>query len=316
MLEGHGHIAERTAVALDGGTLAVRDLVEIAVQDYVRVSGHRVIGTGSWVTGEGYRCPLYAPDPSDHDMTPVFDHGDDREEMLQAWRAMQIFVRRRIVEQLATLLPRLRPQDNMAVLSSVNIFPPDSLMRDILDERTACRFFDRVGINPNLGDGRVDGVWGIGRKAFLLACGNRSGVLFHRDPAGGVRRSCANPGSWVDGSAQLDFQGTIALCEQFLSKARQALQDGRGAETCKNLQRLSTYLGRAERSSGLGRSVQELSPLDAIIDEALALHRVSLEALQGWLCYQRHRLEAVLVQTGIKIDWLRDLAGTTENRAG
>ncbi len=78
MLEGHGHIAERTAVALAGGTLAVRDPVEIAVQDYVRVSGHRVIGTGSWVTGEGYRCPLYAPDfgPRQHcPLRTVFEQG-------------------------------------------------------------------------------------------------------------------------------------------------------------------------------------------------------------------------------------------------
>ncbi|OQX12924.1 MAG: hypothetical protein BWK76_16980 [Desulfobulbaceae bacterium A2] len=307
MLKGNRHIAKMVAGSLEADTPSVRDLVEIAVQDYVRASGHRVIGTGSWVTGEGYRCPLHAPDPSDHDMTPLFEHSNDHKEILQAWRSMQVFVRRRLVEQLALVRPRLHPRDNMTVLSSVNIFPPDELMGEVGDEQAACRFFDRFGITPNLGEGRLDGVWGAGSKAFLAACGRRSGVVFYRDQGGGVQRGTTNPGLWLSGADQPDFLGTLTLCEQFLGKARQALRDGRGAETCKNLQRLSYYLLRAEQASGLGRRWLESSPLDAIIDEALTLHQVSLDALQGWLGYQRHRLEIGLVQAGIEIDCLRDM---------
>jgi len=282
--------------------------VDLALRDYVRTSGHRVIGLGSWVTGSGYRCPLSSPDPSDHDMTPLFDAVTEPELLCVAWRSMQVFLRDRIVALLRRRLPRLHAGEIALVLRSVNVYPPEELLRDITDADGACSRFDRLGLNPNLGDGQVDGLWGAGGRSFLASCAWQAGVLYCRDRDGQVQRHRAMPGRLLAGAGRLDFQATVTLCRQFLDKARQAMLEGRGAETCKNIRRLGRYLRKAERESGIDAAWLGKLTLHELVDEAQALEGASLEALQGWLSGQRHRLAEVFAQAGTEISCLQDMA--------
>jgi len=169
------------------GQIPVREIVDRAVEAYVQRTGNQVVGMGSWIKGATYRNPLTSPDPSDHDMTPVFQGGKPA-ELERQWKDIQSFMREEIADGLRKAKPGITPQEIDKVMRSVNVYPPESLVADVVDEKEAVERFSRMKAKPNLGGATVEGVWGKAKKPFTQAYAQSAGRTYFRGPKGIVRK--------------------------------------------------------------------------------------------------------------------------------
>ena len=163
--------------------IPVREIVDRAVEAYVQRTGNQVVGMGSWIKGTTYRNPLTSPDPSDHDMTPLFKSKDPL-VLEQQWKSMQSELRESIEKGLRQAKPGITPQEIDKVMRSVNVYPPESLVADVVDEKEAVERFSRMKAKPNLGGAPVEGIWGKGKKPFTQAYSQSAGRTYIR--TGGV----------------------------------------------------------------------------------------------------------------------------------
>ncbi len=289
----------------------VREIVERAVEAYVQRTGNQVVGMGSWIKGATYRNPLTSPDPSDHDMTPVFQGGKPA-ELERQWKDMQGFLRQEISDGLRKAKPGITSQEIDQVMRSVNVYPPESLIADVVDEKEAAQRFARMGARPNLGGGPVEGLWGKGKKPFTQAYAEKAGRSFFRDPKGVVRKGFTDLDNLAAGYGRFDLGATGELAEQFAKKARLAMAEGRGADALKNLQRLDQYLRKGKSVAGIS-GAGNLNPelLEALAD-AQGLDLQDAETMGKWLERNQRLLGQGLGHADDELVLLKEIAGATD----
>jgi hypothetical protein len=290
----------------------VRSIVDQALRDYVRQSSDKVkgvTGVGSWIEGSRYRNPLTSPDPSDHDMTPIFDSRKmTKAQMAEEWKRMQAFMRQRIEQGLKAKLPGASPEQIKKVMRSVNIYPPDEIMADVVDEKEAVKRFAKLGAKPNLGGAPVEGIWGKAKKPFTQAYAESAGRTYFKDPNGVVRRGFADLDNLAAGYGKFQLQATNELCEQFAKKARLAMAEGRGADALKNLKRLNQYLRKAKNASGLSGFETMNHKLLQAIGNAEGLDAKDAETMARWLEDNQRLLRQGLSQADDQLLWLKEVA--------
>ncbi len=258
-----------------------RPIIEELIERYVEKHGgknFKVVTVGSWVTGKKYRNPLLdAADPSDHDMT-LFMDSDDPAQMQKEWRKFQKFMRR-------GLRAKLPPGDTDAVLKSVNIYPPDQLTDDIIDQSDAVKKFNKLAGKPsgtpNLGGEPVEGVWGKAKRPYVQSYSSKSGRTFYKDGNGVVQKGFADLDNLKAGFGKYTGYSSARLSSQWADKAAKSLQGGRPAETAKYLERLNQSLRKSKSLAGLrGSALNNPELLDAMADHKKAMANASREAAE------------------------------------
>ena len=292
-------------------TVDVRGIVDQALQDYVRQSGPKlkgVTGVGSWIEGTRYRNPLISPDPSDHDMTPVFDSTDQR-YLRKEWKRMQNFMRDDIRQRLLKANPKMSSAEMKRVMRSVNIYPPEQLVADVIDEKEAVQRFSKLGAKPNLGGAPVEGIWGKAKKPFTQAYAESTGRTYFKDPSGVVRKGFTDLDNLAVGYGKFSLEATNDLCEQFAKKAKLAMAEGRGADALKNLKRLDQYLRKAKNASGL-TGFNNMNPeLLRAITNAEGLDAKDAKTMSSWLRENEGLLYKGLNRADDQLMWLKEVAG-------
>ena len=259
-----------------------RPIIEKLVEEWVSSQGNqsiKVVGLGSWIKGGAYRNPLEFPaDPSDHDMTLVMD-SDDPGLMRKKWQEFQGFMQRRLRDKL--------PQEQAGqVLKSVNIYPPDQLTDDIIDQADAVAKYEalagKAGGTPNLGGEPVEGLWGGGKKPFVQAYSDTNGRTFYWDAENKtVRQGFSDLDNMMAGYGKFSGYNTARLSSQFADKTAKALTSGNPGEAYKNLKRLDQYLRKSKSMAGLkGSAIANPELAEAIADYDKVLSNTLSEAAE------------------------------------
>ena len=307
-------LASATGIGVQVGSTAVdvRSLIDQALRNYVQHSPSTlkgVVAMGSWVTGSNYRSPLISPDPSDHDMTPIFDSQKmSRSQMIEEWKRMQHFMRQQIKASLKRKFPGASSKQIRKILRSVNIYPPDQIVADIVDEKDAARRFAQLKATPNLGGAPVEGTWGISKKPFTQFYAQSAGRTYFKDIHGVVRRGFSDLDNLAAGYGKFTLQATSELCEQFSKKIQLAITEGRGADALKNLKRLNHFLRKAKSRSGLvGFEATNPRLLQAIGNaEDLDLH--DAQTMSHWLKENHDLLQKGLSHADEQLFWIKEVA--------
>ncbi|MBU4565529.1 MAG: hypothetical protein KMY53_10730 [Desulfarculus sp.] len=289
----------------------VREIVDRAVEAYVQRTGNQVVGMGSWIKGTTYRNPLTSPDPSDHDMTPLFKSKDPL-VLEQQWKSMQSELRESIEKGLRQAKPGITRQEVDKVMRSVNVYPPESLVADVVDEKEAMERFSRMKAKPNLGGAPVEGVWGKAKKPFTQAYSQSAGRTYFRDPKGIVRKGFTDLDNLAAGYGRFSLEATSDLAEQFAKKARLAMAEGRGADALKNLNRLNQYLRKGKNAAGIS-GAGNLNPelLEAMAD-AQGLDLQDADTMRNWLERNQRILGKGLGHADDELALLKRIAVSTD----
>lgn len=268
-----------TGAALAGQTVVdPRPIIEELIKEYVKKRGDhgiKVVGLGSWIKGGKYRNPLLNPaDPSDHDMT-LFMDSDDTAKMQKEWRNFQNYMKRGLEDKIPA-------KDAKAVLKSVNIYPPDQLTDDIIDQSDAVAKYQKLagtpGGTPNLGGEPVEGIWGSGKRPYVQSYSSTNGRTFYKDAKGVVRKGFSDLDNLAAGYGKFTGYNTARLSSQWADKAVKSMQGGRPAETIKYLERLNQSLRKSKSMAGLrGSALNNPELLDAMADYKKAMAKVSRE---------------------------------------
>ncbi|MCI0487348.1 MAG: tetratricopeptide repeat protein [Blastocatellia bacterium] len=218
-----------------------RDVAEI-VAETVRETNARIVTVGSWVSGTKYNDPLLGG-VSDHDMRLVMT-GTSEDAAMASWRN----VRSTIVQKVRARFKDPATADQ--VLKSINLYPPDEILAGIDDADEALLKMKNLGVNPNLGDEVVEGLWGKGSKAFRDAYESTSGRMIYAE-GGAVRSGFADLLPLGETRAIYTIGGSANSASQFVDKTLDALRKGDAKTVRKQLERLNQSLRKARSLAGI-----------------------------------------------------------------
>jgi hypothetical protein len=305
--------------------VVTKEVVEEVVREYVKATGHKVVGVGSWIKGH-YRDPLvFLKDASDHDLTLLLE-GEDRRTLAQQWKKARDFFREHLEEKLRS--QGLNRSQVERVLKSVNLYPPDQLLAGVTNTTEAKACFRRLKATPNLGGEPMEGLWGEGSLAFRQAYEAKSGRVFYRY-RGTVYKGFVDLEHMARGYGTFSLAGTANLAGQFAQKAGKALSRGEAKEVYKNLLRLEQYLAKSESlaraqgptATGSGKLARAIAAAQRDIDPILQSplspdqKRAKVAAiLRDWLEEHRGLIDQALSESRQQVALCRALAATSDPR--
>lgn len=259
----------------------------------------QIIGQGSWLRPVGeaakkgpisraYADPLLGG-TSDHDLRLVMKGKD--QAIAQRWKLAQ----ERLREGIRSLFPKnaspkaientllkygFKPAEAQAlareggeaivnkILSSVNLYAPPQLMRDVVNDKTAAAVFKKLGTVPNLGGRLIEGVWGEGTTAAIQEF-EAGGRLFWNSGKG-VRAGFVDLVHLAEGQGRYTLGGAANLSAQWAEKALEALHEGDPELVAKYLKRLKSTLNLAIKKGNLptGAMGETFAHLDDLIAQA------------------------------------------------
>ncbi|MBK6589568.1 MAG: tetratricopeptide repeat protein [Acidobacteria bacterium] len=233
------------------GLSGTRFEVAMSVIQTVNKAGGKVVFVGSWISGKNFVDPLLGG-TSDFDMRVVFEGSPELA------KAKYNQLRREITSQINQ---RFGPQA-AKVLSSTNLYPPESILNGIDDAAEALEKLAAEGINPNLGGAITEGLWGKGAKAFRDAYEAQAGRVIWKE-GNLIRSGIADllPGLENAGIYTIEGSGNTSL--QFVEKVENALKAGDTKSAAKSLDRLRKMM---KKGRDLGR-FGEASYLDDVLRE-------------------------------------------------
>ncbi len=253
---------------LEGLSGTQRDVAKIVIES-VQQTGHKVVGIGSWLKkGLKYLDPLKSLPrgalPSDEDLRLVFE-GESPEAARVAWIEMRNAIQERVYEKFTD------PKVAKKVLASINLYPPDQLLKGAATPEEALQALKELNINPNLSRGAFDGWFGQDTAAARQAMEATNGRVFFRDANGVVRSGFADI---VEGERAVgrSILGEGNLSSQIAQFSQEFLQNPDAKKLVKNLERLSEHLakgrsmGRAGKASYLENLLKTLKTIGKIPD--------------------------------------------------
>ena len=221
-------------------------IVRSAVEEALKKTGNQqmeIIAQGSWISGQNYKDPRFQQilaEASDHDMRVFFRAQNVPEaQALEMWKTFRMNVQN---ELRAFVNTGLITSDELQVIrKSVNIYPPEELMRGVQSSEQALAKFRAWGIYPSLLDAGAEGAGGsygsllkFERQAFET--GSRTRV-FYLD-RGEVRSGAADLNHAFEGHGLRTPEGLAKAAEENLDNALHSLNS-------KNLKDTRKYVERA-----------------------------------------------------------------------
>ena len=221
-------------------------IVRSAVEEALKKTGNQqmeIIAQGSWISGQNYNDPRFQhilAEASDHDMRVFFRTQNIPEaQALEMWKTFRMNVQN---ELRAFVNTGLITSDELQVIrKSVNIYPPEELMRGVQSSEQALAKFRAWGIYPSLLDAGAEGAGGsygsllkFERQAFET--GSRTRV-FYLD-RGEVRSGAADLNHAFEGHGLRTPEGLAKAAEENLDNALHSLNS-------KNLKDTRKYVERA-----------------------------------------------------------------------
>jgi len=271
-----------------------------------RGDGVKLLGQGSWlrvpepdpnkVKKASYVDPLLGGS-SDHDVRVILEGkagtAAEQEAMRQSW----MDVRKKFIEGLeekimanasnleAFLTSYGIPADKAKELAkqpvgdlitivkkSVNLYPPDQIVKGIIDDATAVVRFKTLGAVPNLANLAPEGVWGPGKQVTVQQLENFSRArLFFRD-GNVVRAGFADLVHMAESYGCYTRAGAANMAYQWIGKALEAIDHGDVRLLAKYLERVRDELKIVKARGGLpqGFSLNTFSELETYYSRALS----------------------------------------------
>lgn len=277
-------------------------------------AGTQLLGQGSWLRppqaakpgglSRNYADPLLGG-TSDHDLRLVFQ-GEEREATRQ-WVKTQNTLRQSIQNlfhgksaaeieetllrygfnkaEAASLARQGGQRVSAMILNSVNLYPPNQLMRFVVDQRSAEAAFRRLGSVPNLGGSMVEGVWGAGQAARVQEL-EAAGRLFYRSGNGRVMAGFTDLVHMTEGYGRYSLGGSANMASQWAEKALDALHE-------RDPELLGKYLRRLKEELKIARNRGKLTG-QAMSDTFRALDDLISKAGQGAAVFDDKALRAVI----------------------
>jgi len=221
-------------------------IVRSAVEEALKKTGNpqiEIIAQGSWISGQNYKDPRFQQilaEASDHDMR-VFIRAQNVSEAqaLKMWKTFRMNVQKELQAFVNTGL--ITSDELQIIRKSVNIYPPEELMKGVQSTEKALARFGKWGIYPSLLDVGTEGAGGsyggllkFERQAFET--GSRTRV-FYLD-RGEVRIGAADLNHALEGHGLRTPEGLAKAAEENLDNAIHGLKD-------KNLKDTRKYVERA-----------------------------------------------------------------------
>lgn len=200
-------------------------------------------GLGSWIEGTNYRDPvklkgLKPSEASDHDIRMIISSKVDNELAKQQWIEAQDFIRKRIKNRMQG-----RPAEDIAkALNSVNLYPPDQLVKDVVSDQD---FMDKVGRKPNLGDEDIEGLWGKGRKPWTQNYELKKGKTIYFD-GNKVKTGLSDMVLIEEGFEKYTAEGMAHLSEQMADKSLDAIDHKDAFKLGKQYERLEATFDKTK----------------------------------------------------------------------
>jgi len=218
--------------------------------------GQGITGCGSWVaSGGSYRDPMAKKspgiwqfdNPSDHDLRLLVPEGTTNAEALRIYKD----VRGKIETRVRSTFKR----DADRILKSINLYPPEQLMRGVGSPEEAIEALRTLPRGtPNLGGLDPEGLWTKGRMEFARAYEGKGRIFFNQ--GGAMRQGFADLVSDVvkgEPDAILNtIPGATSNAEAFAQKTFYSLVGKKDEDIVKNLKRTEGALQKARGLSAQG----------------------------------------------------------------
>jgi hypothetical protein len=221
------------------------------VAQFVEQTGHRVVASGSWISGKGFNFAA----GSDFDMRLVIEGTGTEAQQLAKWRQAQ--------SKMAALIEKEFGTQAGAALKATNLYPPNQLMRGVENTADALERFQQLNRVPNLGFGGpvtpqtpakfAEGLYGKGAGAYTQGYERTAGCLFYSNN-GRCVTGLSEMAHLGEETAKYTAAGTANTAGQWAEKALAEIAAGRGEKVAK-------YLERLERDLIKSRSMSQL-PID------------------------------------------------------
>jgi tetratricopeptide (TPR) repeat protein len=227
----------------------ISDVIGVGKDSFLKV-GQGLTGLGSWVTPGGkYRDPLtrteagayeFLNNASDHDLRLVLPEGTSEEEALKIYQEVR--------SQFVSRVRASFGNEAERVLQSINIYPPEQLMKGVEREAAALQRLDELGvITPNLGGKAPEGLFTPGRFEYARGY-EKSGRLFYNS-GGKMKQGFADILSDVVSGAEDvvpdTLRGASSNAEAFAKKAYTAFLEKKPQDLVKNLERAQVNLQKS-----------------------------------------------------------------------
>lgn len=215
-------------VAVPARGQGLADQMHRVTMRFVEETGDSVLGVGSWIDKRRFVAGV-----SDFDMRLVVRGTDER--LLRAqWEASRQTMVRLIREEFGHQAPD--------ILRRTNLYPPQQLMRGVVNTADALEAFQRFNTVPNLAhSGPVDsrtvarfseGLYGTGAQTWIQTYERSAGRLFYMNH-GRATTGLAELVHLGEGAPAFTVAGTSHVCGEFVDKALHALNEGSGREPAK-----------------------------------------------------------------------------------
>ncbi|MFQ3574630.1 MAG: hypothetical protein SNJ53_08385, partial [Thermodesulfovibrionales bacterium] len=250
------------------------NIVKIAIESAlleINDPSVEIVGQGSWISRQNYRdprLPHFLSNPSDHDMRIVFrslNVPDSR--AVEVWKNFRNSINRQL--RYFVDMGIIRPEELSLIRNSINIYPPEQLMRNIDDVDDALKLFNRLGIYPNLADVDIEGSFGrlfrFERQGYEKGA---RGITFYLDK-GQVRTGSVDLVHMMEGSGRITGEALSFAARHNLEQALNDLNQGKIKDLQKHLKRARDYLKQAKGKvrSGLTPNDQALDDLTKKVEE-------------------------------------------------
>jgi hypothetical protein len=240
---------------------------------------YEFVTQGSWVRDPAQQSARSRPygDPllgktSDHDLRLAFNGSEEEAttRWLKARRAVAGRINQRFIgksaKEIETMLTHagfaqgeaeaLAKQGGEAVakrlLKTVSIYPPNQLMRTVVDDKSAAAVFKKLGAVPSLADDVVEGVWGEGGLANIQGFENAGGKVFYRSSKGTIYAGATDLVHAAEGYGRYTVGGAANQAAQWADKALEVMHTTRDPEQFgKYLKRLRDEMKMARARSHL-----------------------------------------------------------------
>ena len=270
--------------------------VRSAVERALKRTGNQqieIIAQGSWISGQNYKDPRFKqmlPGVSDHDMRVFF-----RSQNVTQGQALEMYknFRMNVQEELRGFVERglISAEEHLIIRNSINIYPPEELMKGVESADDALRLFNGWGIYPSLAEAGKEGAGGsygkllrFERQAFET--GPRVKVFYLDN--GEVRSGAADLNHMLEGHGLGTPEGLAKAAEENIDNALHGLNSGSLKDTQKYVERAAKRLKAAKTNLKV-----KLSPND----EALLKLDEKLRSL--WKKYEAAETRTALLSDEI-----------------